>query len=345
MWLVSNRTPYVAERSWLQDKDANKIWLVVVKATFDILPNGSTRLSQQQVPVHRVALPEGELGRSSLAQDADLSGVKPGTDVLVRGSALAPAGKRARWVDVRLTAGPVNKRLRVFGDRLWERGLAGLAMSEPEPFESMPITFERAYGGWDRSSDDPAEHRMDERNPVGTGFAVRAENCAGMRLPNVELPDRLIRSWKDRPGPAGFNVVDCCWSPRRELAGTYDEAWHKRRFPLWAKDFDPRYAQCAPCDQQMKGYLHGGEPVEVVGMSRGGTIAFVLPRIYPFFRTRFGREQVEHRAQLCTVLVEPDFPRVVMVWQTSMICNQRVDDLDETVVTEKRMILGRGGHA
>lgn len=341
MWLVTNRTRYAAEGTWVQDKDANKLWLVVLKATFDIRPDGTTRPADQQVPVLRVAQPSGEFGKSALRYECDLFGLKPGTDVLVNGRAWAPSGRRAGAIDVGIAVGPVRKVLRVFGDRVWEAGFAGPSASDPTPFESVPITFERAYGGWDRSPRDPAEHRMEDRNPVGTGFAVHRANCDGLRLPNIEFPNRLITSWKDRPGPAGLNVVDCAWSPRRELAGTYDEVWRRRRFPLWAEDFDPRYAQCAPADQQVPGFLRGGEEVRLVNLSPSGRIDFLLPRVYPFFRTRFGYEVVEHRGQLATVILEPDMPRVIMVWQSAIVCNHRVDDLDETVVTEKRMIGAR----
>ncbi|HEY0585095.1 MAG TPA: DUF2169 domain-containing protein [Pseudoduganella sp.] len=339
MWMINNKTPYEAERTWVQDKDANKIWLVVMKATFDILPDGSTRLAEQQVPVWRMGLPTGELGKSSLIYEADLMGVKPGTDILVNGMAWTPGGRPARSVDVELSVASIHKRLRVFGDRVWQRSLVGGAtMSSPEPFESMPIQYERSYGGWDRSAADRAEHRLESRNPVGTGFAVLAEGCVDMQLPNIEYPDQLISSWKDRPAPAGLNAIECQWTPRRELAGTYDENWRAHRVPLWAEDFDQRYHQCAPADQQVPGFLLGGEAIQLINLSRDGQLSFHLPRIYPFFETYFGAERIVHRGQLCTVIVEPEIPRVVMAWQTSLMCNHRVDQLDATVVSEKRMI-------
>jgi len=338
MWLVNNRTPYSADRSWIQDKDANKIWIVVVKATFDIRPDGSTRVSDQQVPVHRTGQCHGKPGESSLKHEADLLWLKPGTDVLLNGSAWPAPGRMTSSVDVELQVGPVRKMLRVTGDRAWRRGIAGVMMSEPEPFEHMPITYERAFGGWDRSSPDPAEHRLETRNPVGTGFLLNADAVIGTRLPNVELPGQLVSGWKDKPEPAGFNAIDCAWTPRRELAGTYDDAWRTRRFPLWAADYDPRYGHCAPADQQVKNHLRGSERVRLTTLSPHGPLQFNLPRIHPTFQTRFGRERVEHRGQLCTVLLEPDHPRVVMAWQTSLVCNHHVDELDMTVVREKRLL-------
>jgi hypothetical protein len=335
MWLVRNKTAYSADRSWIQDKDANKIWLVAVKATFDITPNRPVSLAPEQVPVLRACEAHGELGRSSLVYEADLLGLKPSTDVLVNGHAWGPRGASVHSIDVQLTAGRIQKRLRVFGDRIWERSISGPKISGPLQFHAMPLTYERAYGGWDKTDTDTSRHRMDDRNPVGTGFAVTSNGCIGQRAPNIEYPSQLLRSWHDRPAPACFNAVDSAWTPRRQLAGTYDDAWRRSRFPLWAEDFDRRYANCAPTDQQAQGFMRGGEVVEVINMSEHGRLQFELPKVYPFFRTRFGREHVEHRAQLSTVIVEPDALRLMMVWQTSLICNHRVDELDETVVTEK----------
>ena len=338
MWAIINTTKYAAERTWVQDKDANKIWLVVVKATYDIHPDGSCALAKEQVAPLRMPEPSGEAGKSGLRYEGDLQGLKPGTDVLVRGSAWAPPGRLATEVGVGISVGPLNKRLKVFGDRRWDKVAGTLMSTSPEAFESMPIVYERAFGGWDKTPSDPAEHRLDSRNPVGTGFAVRAENCAGNFLPNVEYPDQLIGSWRDQPQPAGLNAIECHWSPRREWAGTYDEAWREKRFPLWAEDFDSRYHNCAPADQQVAGFLRGGEVVELQNLSPTGRMTFNLPRVYPFFETRIGPERIEHRAQLCTVILEPDASRLMMVWQTSLLCNHRVDDLDLTIVSEKRVI-------
>src|SRR5258706_12858266 len=76
MWALRNKTPYQAERSWVQDRDANKIWIVVVKATFDVLPTGEIRRADEQVPVHRLGVHARELGASRLRYEADLLGVK-----------------------------------------------------------------------------------------------------------------------------------------------------------------------------------------------------------------------------------------------------------------------------
>jgi hypothetical protein len=335
MWLIANKTPFVADYAWVRDKDANKIWMVAVKATFHIGRDGRCCLAARREPVRQTADPYGEFGQSSLRYEADLFGLKATTDVLVVGDAIAPNGRTVPLLDVSLRCATVHKTLRVAGDRVWVKTtFGGLQATPPRPFLRMPLVYERAFGGWDRSASDPAQHRMEERNPVGTGFAIRMEHCEALPLPNVEYAEQAIASWSDRPVPAGFNAIDCAWSPRRELAGTYDERWLRERFPLWASDFNPRYNNCAPADQQTAQFLVGGERVDVTNMSEDGIVSFTIPTIGLAFRTRFGAQRVDHTAQLCTVIVEPNIRRLTLVWQTSLVCNRREDRLDETLVTE-----------
>ena len=68
------------------------------------------------------------------------------------------------------------------------------------------------------------------------------------------------------------------WMPRRQYAGTYDARWEQSRAPYLPADFDPRFFQVAPADQVVPGYLTGGEPVELFGVSPWGPVRFTLPR-------------------------------------------------------------------
>src|SRR5262245_46225213 len=314
MWLIANKTPFPADYAWVLDRDGNKLWLVVVKATFDVQRDGSCRIGAEQTAIRQMAETYGDFGKTSVRYETDLAGVKPATDVLVHGDAIAPHGQRVTELDVSVRVGAIKKRLRVIGDRVWETGMLGIRMSAPRQFERMPLVYERAYGGWDRSAADEAQHRLERRNHVGTGFACREEGCVVSSVAKVEDPDHLIARWSDRPAPAGLNAIDCAWSPRRELAGTYDDEWRRTRFPSWAADFDPRYHNCAPRDQQSAGYLAGGERVDIHNMSEHGPLSFHLPKMQFSFRTRFGRERVEHEGQLCSVIVEPNVPLVILAW-------------------------------
>lgn len=335
MWQVDNRTPFAAERSWVRDRDGTEIWLVAVKATFDILPDGSTQIAQEQPPVLRIPQHHGDPADSSIKYEADLVLRKTTTDILVVGHACAPAGRKVTQLDCGFQVGPVQKMLRVFGDRHWDR----FSASAPQLFSRMPLTYERAYGGLDRKSSKP-EQDWEWRNPVGIGFAVAGHHATGLLLPNIEYPKQLIQSWRDRPSPAGFGAIASHWQPRVGFAGTYDERWRKTRAPLLAEDMDERWYQCAPADQQAPAFLRGGEPVILHNLHPRGRIAFKLPRLHLGFDTRFddGSRELHHERALHTVILEPDHergPRVSLVWHSALPCHFKVHKLDRTVVTLK----------
>jgi hypothetical protein len=282
----------------------------------------------------------GEPGKSSMKYDADLILTKTTTDVIVLGRAYAPGGRPVQELDVGFRIGPAQKVLRVSGDRQWK----GSGPSTPQPFVKMPIVYERAFGGVDSKSEQP-DRDWDWRNPVGTGFAVQKEHLDGVALPNVEYPDRPFREWNDRPPPAGFGPIGGHWQSRVALAGTYDERWMKTRQPLLPDDFDDRFFQCAPADQQAPQFLMGGEPVALLNLTPSGELRFVLPRVFLRLETRFydGTRQVHGLPKLHTVIVEPDHPRVSVVWHSALGCHFKVQKLERTIVTLKPIV--RGGAA
>lgn len=335
MWQVDNRTPFAAERGWVRDRDGAEIWLVAVKATFDIKPDGSTEVAKEQPPALRVAEHHGEPGKSSIKYEADLILTKKTTDVLVVGHAYAPGGNAVTDTEVGFRVGPVQKILRVYGDRVWEAPGA----SAPKRFAKMPLLYERAFGGVDHKSPTP-EKDWEWRNPVGTGFAMSGANAHHMMLPNIEDPKSLIGVWGDKPPPAGFGAIAAHWQPRVSLAGTYGDHWMKTRQPLLAEDMDDRFYQAAPVDQQTPEFLRGGEPVVLFHLTPNGSLKFFLPKLRLGFETRFydGSREVHKNRKLHTVILEPDFPRVSLVWHTALPCHFKVQKLERTIVTLKNDI-------
>lgn len=334
MWAIDNRTPYRAGKSWTRDRDGVHLWIVSVKATYDILPDGRTALAEEQLAPLIAPEYRGEPGLSSLRHDAELVAQKPTTDILVNGHAHAPGGRPSANFTASLRVASVHKTLRVRGDRHWEDGAFGGKASQAEPLSRIPLTYERAFGGHDRATDDPRQHRIDLRNPVGCGLATAAGGRVGTTWPNFEYPNGNL----EKAGPAGFGAIDGHWSPRRELMGTYDAAWQATRLPLLPTDWDPQSLQCAPADQRPAQHLRGGEPVELVNLSAEGLLRFDLPRVHLAFTTRIDGRFEEHRAQLSTVTIEPDLRRLLMVWTTSLACRNDADYLEETTVREKRLI-------
>lgn len=336
MWQVDNRTPFAAERGWVRDRNGAEVWLVAVKCTFDIKPDGTTEVSAEQPPPLRVPEYHGEPGKSSLKYEADLVLTKTTTDVIVIGHAHAPHGRPVEQIEVGFRVGPVQKVVRVSGDRTWGQ----FGASSPQPFEKMPLVYERAFGGVDARSAHPARD-WDWRNPVGTGFAVSRDNVTGVALPNIEYPDDSVSGWKDRPRPAGLGVVGGHWQARSAFAGTYDDEWMKNRMPLLPADFDERFFQCAPPDQQAPTFLRGGEPVVLYRLTPAGELRFVLPKIFLGFETRFsdGTREIHKDRRLHTVILEPDHPRVSLLWHTALPCHFKVQKLERTIVTRRTELL------
>ena len=334
MWSITNHTPFKTGKTWGRDKEGIHEWIVAVKGTYDILPDGSVKLAEEQLEPLLAPEYNGEDGLSSLRYEADLVAPKPTTDVLINGTAYAPGGRPSSKFMVGARIGKIQKAIRVRGNRVWNEGPFGPAASSAEPVTELAITYERAYGGYDQSDPDPEKQQMDSRNPVGCGVATKPEHLIGQAVPNFDYPNGNL----EKDGPAGFGALASHWTPRRELTGTYDEAWQQNRLPLLPEDWDPHSLLCSPVDQRPETYLLGGEPVDLVNLTPGGRLSFVLPRVYLSFRTLIDTRKEEHRSRLSCVIIEPDFPRVIMVWITSLACRTNVDYLEETIVHEKRQI-------
>jgi len=341
MWMLNNQTPFAAERTWVRDKNGAEVWLVAVKGTFDILPDGTTKLAEEQEEVIIAPNFSGDPQSSSLLNDTDLPHKKMATDVLVQGHAYAPNGTPVIELSVGLKLANIKKVLHVTGDRLWQDTLSGVGMSSPKAFTKMPLNYERAFGGMDLTEEDEKKHDWDVHNPAGCGFSTKAANLIGKPVPNIEYPNDLMTSWKQRPQPAGFGPISGHWSPRVKLAGTYDVNWEKTRQPLLAEDFNERYYQSAPQDQQVSGHLKGGELVQLLNLTPGGRLEFHLPRFFLAFTTHFdGGASEDHRAVLHTVILKPDAPRMVIVWHTHLPCHHKVLKLTNTTIRLKKPVLG-----
>nr|WP_246356683.1 DUF2169 domain-containing protein [Pyxidicoccus fallax] len=322
----------------LQDEHGADVLTLVVKATFVLHASGVVEPLQPPPPVNPEPAFHGTPGSSSLKYESEAVFTKTATDVVLLGHAHSPGG-RATEVTVSLRIGSLTKRVLVLGSRVWSRILGSATISPPLPFERIPLTYERAYGGWDRSNPDLPE--ADLRNPVGTGFIARPSQGRydGLRLPNLEDPQHRIRHPSDKPPPAGFGFIASHWQPRLQLAGSYDQAWKEERFPLLPRDFDLRHLNAAPTDQQVPGFLSGGEPVEILNASVRGPLRFKLPT-YRLEGVVMLHSYRRHALPmpLDTVVIDTDEARLVMVWRCSVPIHRQIHE----VVWVKVQQLGGG---
>jgi len=311
---IENKSPFAFEALYLVDEEFRPLVVAVIKGTFTVA-RGACHRAEKQLPVNVSGECWGEdPGASSCKYEPEVAFFKPATDVVLIGHAYAPSRGTAE-VQVSLRVGPLQKALRVFGERAWIRAGGSPIASRPLAFDRMPLVYERAFGGWDRRDPDPNRHAREPRNPVGTGFRLAFED--GLRLPNIEDPAALIRSFEDRPPPAGFGFVSPHWQPRAALAGTYDARWQAERAPLLPTDFDRRHLNAASVGLIAPGYLLGNEQVVAQGVVPEGLVSFVLPGVPPpkVRVVRKDEPDIELTANLDTVILEPDEARVQLLWR------------------------------
>jgi hypothetical protein len=320
MLQVKNATPFAAKLLLLPDADGVDTLFTVVKGSFSVA--AQLGLAEEQAPVIAADEHHGDPATSSVRVPSDVCLGKPGTDVLMIGSAWAPGGRPTWQMDVSLTVGPVVKRARVSADRVWEAGPGGASIAWLAPFDRMPLVWERAFGGVDQTDKGPT---ADTRNPVGTGFRVGggAKPIAGTALPNIEDPDALVVSPKDAPPPACFGPIAPHWEPRKSFAGTYDDVWQRTRAPYLPADFDARFFQLAPPGLVTPGHLRGGEIVDIRGATPEGSLRFQLPAADVRATYRFASSVETRPAALDTIIIEPDARRVVLVWRAALRCDKK----------------------
>jgi len=320
-------------------KDGREIYVLVVKGTFDIpLDESAPQLSAEQAELVYADEYYGEPAVTSIRQACDFALAKPKTDVVLVGSAHSPGGVPTQALRVTMQVGNViEKTIRVVGNRKWEMSLlSGLRATEPEPFQSMPLTYERAFGGSDTTHRNPRRHGFHYENLVGVGLHTNTDTAQAIDkpLPNLEDTRRPIASWGDTTPTMGFSFVSPNWKPRINHAGTYDDEWLENRFPFLPDDFDEMYFQTAPADQTVP-YLKGGERVTLTNLSPHGELVFSLPVVdLPvtfLYRSREENEE-NHRPNLDTVILEPDRLRFQMIWRTVTQKTGKPDELQEVII-------------
>jgi hypothetical protein len=324
MFHLKNDTPFVSQIFVFPDLRGIDTPCVLVKATFDLAPG--IPVAETQQPVTLTDAYWGEPGKSSLKYATEAHLEKPGTDVVVLGEACAPRDRPVPELFVRVSVAGRSSTLKVFGDRHWEKGLMGVATGSPKPFVRMPIVYERAYGGAHVIDTAAGRIAAETRNPVGIGFPgeTGSREPADARLPNIEDPRNLIRTPKDRPGPAGYGYIAPSWEPRASYAGSYDETWRKTRAPCLPEDFDPRFFHAAHPDLVFPGHLRGGEPVAMMNLTPEGERKFNLPACEPRVEVRFAGRSETAKARLETVLLEPADERLCLVWRSSTGCGKKI---------------------
>ncbi|KGJ92046.1 DUF2169 domain-containing protein [Colwellia psychrerythraea] len=323
MLQLTNNTPFSANIVTFPNEQGIDSLFVIVKATFIMGQKWS--LADEQTPPQKADEYWGEPGLSSIKALSDFHIGKVSTDILMFGNACAPNHQSVSQLDVHLTVGQVQKTVRVFGDRQWQNGLP----SRPIPFQSMPVVYERAFGGQYQVDESPLT--AEERNLVGTGFAGKRSKTEmdGVALPNVENPNELIQHINDTPSPAGFSPTCSYWSPRNQWAGTYDDIWQETRAPYLPKDFDKRFLNAAHPDLIYPAFIQGGEPIIIKGMHPAGDINLSVPYVKISCNVKIKGKEIPINLNVDTLALHPNEQQLTMVWLAPFQCDKNLLNINE----------------
>lgn len=263
---------------------------VVAKATFVLAPGEACTLAAEQHPVTGPVFYEDDPQRS-MRLDTDLAIWKTRGECFLAGSCHPPGGKPVPVSAVSFQIGKVSKALAVIGDRAWSK--VGV-LSAPKPFTSMPLCYERSFGG-------PGN----DANPLGSP------------APNIENPRELITSPRSNPKPVGAFPIPPEWKSRLKRAGTYDKKWQTQRWPYFPEDFDGSFFNAAPEDQWIDGFWRGDEEIVLQNLHpRHASLRSRLPalRARAFLREKEGGFR-EVPLRLDTITVDADAGLVFVLWR------------------------------
>ena len=342
MLQLKNNSPFAAEIAVFPDENGIDTLYVTIKATFTIDPK--VDLAEEQIPIFLADEYWGEPIESSLKYASEVHLTKPATDIVMIGEACAPDKRPVSQLDVSLAVAGFKKTVRVFGNRRWDSKWLGLKITSPLPFESMPLVYEKAYGGFHELDPEKHEKLSDTRNPIGLGFKGKKTNkeLKGTLLPNLEDPVHLIKKPEDQPPPACFGYIASSWMPRVSFVGTHDEAWIKKRAPFLAEDFDLRFFNTAAPELVCNGYLKGGEPVTITNMSPTGDKRFTLPLCELETSVKMAGSVENPYLNLETVLFEPNESRFTMLWRSAVQCDKKVLKVEQIDINLKNLSLSEG---
>lgn len=343
------------------DPEGRPIFAVLAKRRFRIVNGKRCEPDGAQAPLTPATKywDKNDPTINSIEIETDLYPYKPLTDVVFTGKAYAPGGRPAAQCLAGIRVGNVEKSIAVFGERRGVYNSAGNPVfTNPVPFESMDIRYERAYGGVDIHA-DPNVPLAYPRNFIGVGYVVKStkEAVEGLVLPNVEdpadllTPQRLISGavdkWHKQPVPAGLGWYGLSWYPRASFAGVlpafmpmYEEL-HEMTLGVVPKDqveaqkklklpkLDFRLFNGASPGLALP-HMKGDETIQLRNLDPTGNLTFDLPGQTPVIKIDYGRGEQIPPVVLHTVAIFGETLTVDLVWRGHVIYEGAPDYSDLT---------------
>ncbi|MFC4161721.1 DUF2169 family type VI secretion system accessory protein [Chitinimonas lacunae] len=313
--------------------------VLLAKSTWSIPEPGQRPQPLPPQPLVEADLYVGEPGLSAMRYGSDLARFKPRCDVLFDAMAHAPEGRPVRELVVGFRLGQLRKLINVHGPRQWSRRLGGYSIGRAEPFLAMPLHYGMAFGGtrvWQRDDETLTEALLS--NPAGLGWAGprTLDQLDGSAAPSLEVPNEPIERPDGPYRPIALSAVGRHWQPRAGYAGTYDARWRRETFPFLPEDFDERFHQCAPEDQQID-YPRGGEEVVLLNLIKDRSeVRFRLPQLdrVPMRVLRDDYRIEKLNPVVDTLFFETEESRFSAVWRASLPLRRGVHEVQAVAFSQ-----------
>ena len=330
---ILNQTRYVHQFTMGMDKAAREYLSLVVKGTFAFPDSAgqSPEPAEVQRPLVMADEATGAPGFSATLWETDFAFRKTRCDVVLQGAAYAPDGRPAERVRVGVKLGHWSKQFDVLGQREWRAVGPTVVATRPFAFTRQPFSYDTAFGGVDRLDPDDKSPPAYMDNPVGTGFASGRNQAriSGLPLPNTEQPGQEVTSPFGTYRPMAFGPIGRGWTERLRYAGTYDQAWQDDVFPFLPADFDERYYQTAPADQQTD-FPQPGTEVILGNLTPHGREAFRLPDTRLPVKIWRGREVCfDGLALPDTLIFDPEARVFMLVWRVEVRMRKIITEFTE----------------
>ena len=128
--------------------------------------------------------------------------------------------------------------------------------------------------------------------------------------------------------PWPFGPVARDEAPRKQLAGTYDDAWVADRMPLLPIDFDYRFNQTAPPQQIVSPYLRGDELMQLSGFTaKSGSLETRLPGRLVLIAANASGRYLTQPAVLDTLVVHIQPLMLEIVWRLSIPTRRSIEEV------------------
>ncbi|WP_072054256.1 DUF2169 family type VI secretion system accessory protein [Aliivibrio fischeri] len=321
LWDIDSESPFTLKGRFQRDSEGHEVWVLSMKRAWTFL-DGSWSEEVDNLELNDDPIYLGEPGFSAMVADHDFPIYKKNTDVLIYGKARSYAKKPVHSQLCRVLIDEhIDKTLKVVGERHWVDYSGSITVSTTQSFIERDIDYSNAIGG-------------DERNRIGGGAAETNAELLKAKVPSIFYPDQNWQASSKKVKVAGFGPMPPFFHDRAKWAGTFDEKWFEERRPVWPIDFDDRFYQSAPQDQQCNGYLQGGERLMVSGFCHNDALSFRIPSEKFQAVAVFNGKEEKINMPMYTLWIDTENKRIEATYTAAFPCQNREHLLTSSYLVE-----------